>query len=505
MEASLALKWLVVLPLIGSILIYLTGRLAARRFGDSYGQNPACWVALLTLGASIAALGFAAVPALNGKSVTWQVGVVSLTLDGIGVLLAAVVLILGFMVTLYSVRYMQWEVGEEKFYALLVAMTGTIVGLGCASDLFNLWVWFEAMAITSYMLVAFYRQQPASLEAGVKYLVQSASGSVLVLLGVALVFAQSGTLDLAAIRTGEGSGVPAIYLAAGALFLIGFGVKAAFVPLHTWLPDAHSQAPSGISAMLSGVVIEAGLIALLRVLASLAGVSNSWGIFLLGFGAINMLLGNLMALRQDHVKRLLAYSSVSHIGYILVGIGVAAAFGSQAGAAGGFFHIVTHALMKGLAFLSAGALLYVLYLSKGSHNPLVKEDLNGAAGKYPLVAFVFSVALLGLGGLPPLAGFMSKWQIFVAGFQTGNGWVMALVIFAALNSVLSLGYYAPLVNRMYRHDAGAAITEGGKVPALMTIPLVLLAAAVIVLGFWPSLVSWLTEPAGQVLTALFAR
>jgi formate hydrogenlyase subunit 3/multisubunit Na+/H+ antiporter MnhD subunit len=226
---------------------------------------------------------------------------------------------------------------------------------------------------------------------------------------------------------------------------------------------------------------------------------------LLGFGAINMMFGNLMALRQDQVKRLLAYSSVSHIGYILVGIGVAAAFGSQTGAAGGFFHIITHALMKGLAFLSAGAFLYVFYLSKESHKPLVKEDLNGAAGKYPLVAFVFSVALLGLGGLPPLAGFMSKWQIFVAGFQTGNGWVMALVIFAALNSVLSLGYYAPLVNRMYRHVAGTAVKEGGKVPALMAIPLVLLAGAVIVLGFWPSLVSWLTEPAGQVLVALFAR
>src|SRR5450759_1679691 len=217
MDASLALKWLIVIPLIGSIFIYLIGRLAARRYGDSYGQNPACWVALLTLVASLGALGFAAVPALNGMPVTWQVGAVSLTLDGIGVLLAAVVLILGFMVTLYSVRYMQWEVGEEKFYALLVAMTGTIVGLGCARDLFNLWVWFEAMAITSYMLVAFYRLQPASLEAGVKYLVQSASGSVLVLLGVALVFAQSGTLDLAAIRAGEGSGVPAIYLAAGPL------------------------------------------------------------------------------------------------------------------------------------------------------------------------------------------------------------------------------------------------------------------------------------------------
>jgi NADH:ubiquinone oxidoreductase subunit 2 (subunit N) len=131
--------------------------------------------------------------------------------------------------------------------------------------------------------------------------------------------------------------------------------------------------------------------------------------------------------------------------------------------------------------------------------------LNGAAGKYPLVAFVFSVALLSLGGLPPLAGFMSKWQIFVAGFQTGNGWAIGLVIFAAFNSVLSLGYYAPLVNRMYRHEAGTAVKEGGKVPLAITIPLVLLAAGVIVLGFWPNLASGITDPAGKVLVALFAR
>ena len=505
MDASIAFRWLIALPLLGPVLIYLVGRFVARRFGDSFGRNPAWWLGLLVLAATGVALWFTAAPVLNGSVVSWQVGAVSLRMDGIGAILALVVVGLGFVVTLYSSRYMQAEVGEEKFYALLVTMVGTIIGLGCAADLFNLWVWFEAMAISSYMLVAFYRQQPSSLEAGVKYLVQSAAGSTLVLLGIALVFAQTGTLDLAAIRTALAGGSNDLVLAAGALFVIGFGVKVALVPLHTWLPDAHSQAPSGISAMLSGVVIEAGLVALLRVLGSLAGVSTSWGFILMGFGAVNMLLGNLMALRQEQVKRLLAFSSVSHMGYILVGIGVAAAFDSQAAAAGGFFHILTHAMMKGLAFLAAGALMYVFYITKGSHNALVKEDLNGAAGKYPLVAFTFSVALLGLGGLPPLAGFMSKWQIFVAGFQTGDGWAMALVIFAALNSVLSLGYYAPLVNRMYRLESSEAVKGGCKVPLAITVSLALLAAGVIVLGFWPNLASGITGPAGQALTALFAH
>ncbi len=142
-------------------------------------------------------------------------------------------------------------------------------------------------------------------------------------------------------------------LGAGALFVIGFGVKVAFVPLHTWLPDAHSQAPSGISAMLSGVVIEIGLIAMLRALSVLSGSTLSWGLLFLVFGAVNMLFGNLLALRQTVVKRMLAYSSLSHIGYILVGLGIALYSGVALGAQGAFFHLFNHMLMKGLAFLAS--------------------------------------------------------------------------------------------------------------------------------------------------------
>ena len=216
---------------------------------------------------------------------------------------------------------------------MLLVIIGTMIGLGSARDLFNLWMWFEAMAVSSYLLVAFYRERPASLEAGVKYLVQSATGSVLVLLGVALVLGQVGTLDMEQIRSIIASEptAPLSLLLAGAFFVIGFGVKVAFVPLHTWLPDAHSQAPSGISAMLSGVVIEAGLVAMLRALSTLGGFAVSWGMLLLAFGALNMFFGNLMALRQTQIKRMLAYSSLSHIGYILLGIGIALTNGNFAG------------------------------------------------------------------------------------------------------------------------------------------------------------------------------
>jgi formate hydrogenlyase subunit 3/multisubunit Na+/H+ antiporter MnhD subunit len=286
-------------------------------------------------------------------------------------------------------------------------------------------------------------------------------------------------------------------------FFVAFAVKLPIVPLHGWLPDAHSQAPSGVSAMLSGVVIEAGLVAMLRSLGCLAPVGATWGAMILPFGALNMIVGNLMALRQTQVKRMFAYSSVSHMGYMLVGFGVAVGYGITNGAAGGFFHLLNHALMKGLAFMAAGALLYSLHIARGSHRPLTVEDLNGAGNRYPVTAFALSVAVLALGGLPPLSGFMSKWQIFVAGFETRSAGVELLVVFAAINSVLSLAYYAPLVNRMYRHEPSAVVAAGRPVPMLMAVPVVVLTVLVVVLGFWPGLVAPLTHPAAVHLVSMF--
>jgi len=161
--------------------------------------------------------------------------------------------------------------------------------------------------------------------------------------------------------------------------------------------------------------------------------------------------------------------------------------------------------MKGLAFLAAGALLYCLFIAAGSHDSLMIADLAGAARRYPLPALALSIAVLGLGGLPPLAGFMSKWQIFVAGFQTHNLAIMGLVIFAALNSVLSLGYYAPLVNAMYRQEPSPAVLRGKPMPLAMGIPLVVLSAAVVAIGIWPTLVQWLSAPAGAALLTAFGR
>jgi proton-translocating NADH-quinone oxidoreductase chain N len=350
------------------------------------------------------------------------------------------------------------------------------------------------MAASSYLLVAFESTQATSLEAGLKYLVQSAAGSALILIGVALILAQTGSLSFSGVQQTRLS--PGM-LAAGALFVVGFGVKSALVPMHTWLPDAHAQAPGGISAMMSGVVIEAALVALLRLLTALA--APSWAELLMAAGALNMFVGNLLALQQTQVKRLLAYSSLSHMGYILLGVGIGLYSGQTEGTQGGLFHLLNHGMMKGLAFLVAGALLYALRPGSDDYTPLTIGDLGGAAQRYPFAALALSIALLGLGGLPPLAGFMSKWQIFVAGFATHNVWVIGLVVFAAFNSVLSLAYYMPLVNALYRRQPSRTVTQGSRLPLIMQIPCVLLTLAILVLGIWPSLSTWLTGPASNGL------
>jgi formate hydrogenlyase subunit 3/multisubunit Na+/H+ antiporter MnhD subunit len=206
---------MIVILLVASPLIYLAGRLSGRQRTTSVAQTLA-----------VLALGLAWIPfvlaARGPLPTTWTFGAISLTLDGLGLLLAAVALGLGLLVALFSGAYLKAEIGQEKFFAMLVAMVGVMIGLWVAADLFNLWIWFEAMAVCSYLLVAFHREEPAALEAGVKYLVQSAAGSVMVLIGIALVLARRDA-DLNDIQSVRGDGFAGCWRPA--LFVIGFGVS----------------------------------------------------------------------------------------------------------------------------------------------------------------------------------------------------------------------------------------------------------------------------------------
>ncbi len=494
---------LLTIPFLAAPILYLLGRTSLRK-GRVWGMSLARILTLLVLAGEMVLTYLNVRTSINSSGVMITVGQVDLLFDGVNLILTSIVLVLGFCVTLFSIPYMAKEKGEEKFYALLLMTIGSIIGLGASFDLFNLWVWFEAMAISTYFLVAFYNEQPASLEAGVKYLVQSAVGSALVLFGIAGIYVSLGTTSLTDLSN-YSSMIGGFGIIGVVLMIVGFGVKAALVPLHTWLPDAHSQAPSGISAMLSGIVIEAGLVAMLRTISMVAGLGVNWGLILIVFACLNILVGNLMALRQTEVKRLLAYSSLAHVGYMLFGFGVAFAFSSINSVTGAFFHMITHALMKGLAFLAAGALLYALHLAKEDHSPLTLDDLNGASRKYPLIAVGLSIAVLSLAGLPPFAGFMSKWMILVGAVETQNPWMIGLVVFVALNSVLSLAYYAPIVNRLFKRETSAAVENGARVSWLMSLPVVLLSLLILLLGVWPTVVNFFYNFSGMHLLYYFVR
>ncbi|MBN2048603.1 MAG: hypothetical protein JW750_12230 [Anaerolineaceae bacterium] len=505
MTAAFALQTLIFLPVITFPFIYLIGRGLLRLTRKAkVVRNPARWLAIAVLLAICYPLYIVVRHFLENGAFTIVLGTITLQMDGISMLLSVLVVLISLLIVIFSADYMAGDLGEEKYYALIVLMVGMIIGLGSATDLFNLWVWFEAMAITPYVLVSFYHDQPASLEAGVKYLIQSAAGTMMVLFGMMIIFLKTGSLLMSDIAAMNISDAPAFY-AAGALFIIGFGVKIALVPMHTWLPDAHSQAPSGISALLSGIVIETGLIALLRVLGMISSVFNQAGIVLLIFAALNIFIGNMLALKQNEIKRMVAFSSISHVGYILLGIGITMHYGGINGAQGGFFHLFNHGIMKGLTFLAVGSLLFALRLAKGDHSPLVKEDLNGVAKRYPRIAVTLSIGLFALGGLPPFAGFMSKMQIFLAGFETHDPLAIGLVIFAAVNSVISLAYYTPLVNRMYRRHQSEVVLSGASISTGMKIPLTILMILTVILGFYPALLNWLTQPAAQALLDAFTH
>ena len=477
MNATTLLQTSIGFLVLGAIASYLGGALFRER-----ERLVSSVVAFLALLGSVVSLAFLFPLLQQGSQSVVLFGFLQWQVDLLGWIVSMVGLVLGLVVTLYSIDYMKDDNGHRAFFPLLLLLLVAVIGLGFAFDLFNIYLFFELLALASFALVAFHKNHWEPVEAGIKFLVASVTGSALVLLGVALVYMNFGTLNLFDLFNLTRETSISIWLPI-TCFVVGFGIKAAIFPLHTWLPDAHSEAPSGISAMLSGIIIEAGLFTLLRVMLAM-GTSLPWGQILIWFSLLTMTAGNLMALTQKQIKRMLAYSSVAQMGYILLGIGVGIAYAVPAGTAGGVFHITTHAAMKGLAFLCAGALI----LRLGSKN---LDDMRGAGWRMPVTAITFTVAVLSLAGVPPFAGFMSKLLIYQSGIQSATtlGWVASFV--AIFNSVLSLGYYLPAVGILYAKNPAPGVSTIKEAPWTMVLALLVLALIVLYLGISPDPVrSW---------------
>ena len=401
-----------------------------------------------------------------------------LRIDSLSIFMASIFILLGFFAALYSIRYMEKDSGVTLYYTLLLIMICGLLGVVFSGDFFTLFVFWELMCITSYMLVAFRKQHWEPIEAGLKYLVISSAGSATILLGLSILYGLAGTLnfvELAAIATEMSNiwcGISLIFI------LAGFGVKAAIFPFHTWLPDAHPAAPTPISALLSGIVIKAGVYAILRSLFMIfLPVNFSWQTAIVIISVLTMSFGNLAALLQDDIKRLLAYSSIAQMGYIFFAISTAANPSALTiGLTAALLHVLNHALMKGLLFLCAGAFIY----RAGTRS---LKELAGIGHKMPATAIAFTVGALAISGLPSLNGFVSELMIVYAGIQANMPVSTAIFL---INILVGFAYYLRLIKIIVWSTPSETFDKIRDAPLLMLVPILALTITCIMIGVYPS-------------------
>jgi multicomponent Na+:H+ antiporter subunit D len=414
---------------------------------------------------------------------------ITLVLDGFSVLLLLTISLVGLAVTLFSIDYMEHYGSKGAFYALLLIMIAGMNGLVLSNDLFTIYLFLEAAAIASYGLIAFGLKRD-ELEASLKYLMLSAVATAFLLLSIAILFGLTGSLQLDAVAAGlSGLNARGVAYFCAALFLMGFGLKAALVPFHAWLPDAHSSAPAPISAMLSGVLIKvSGVYALTRICLTVFGIRSDIGSVLMVLGVASILVGALLALGQNDIKRMLAYSSISQVGYVVLGIGI----GTPLGILGGLFHLLNHAVAKSLLFLDSGALEH----ATGTRE---LDKMGGLGVKMPITAGTSVIGSLAIAGVPPLNGFWSKLLIVLALIQAR---LYGLALIAVLAGVLTLWYYLIIQRRAFFGKLNETWRNVREAPFWMSAATLLLGAVCLLVGFFfpIAILDWI-KPAADALTA----
>jgi multicomponent Na+:H+ antiporter subunit D len=424
---------------------------------------------------------------------------INLVADGLSKLLLITVSAISFLTTVFSIRYMARYTSKGLYYSLFSLMVCGMNGVILAGDLFNLYVFIEIAAISSYALVAFGCESE-ELEACFKYLILGSVASAFVLFGIGILYNLTGTLNMAQLaqRTSNLNGNPALALVA-AFFFFGFGLKAAMVPFHAWLPDAHPSAPAPISAMLSGVFIKAsGIYVLARLFFNVLGMCELYAHVLMALGGLSMIIGVLLAVGQWDFKRLLAYHSISQMGYVVLAVGVGgevmARNGNHAVAAlaifGGLFHLINHAAFKSLLFLCSGSIEY----RTGTRD---LKQLGGLCWKMPLTNACCRVAALSISGVPPFNGFWSKLIIIIAVVQAGHWWLGGLTVLVSFLTLLS---FVKVQRYALQGPLPGLLRSIRETPWTMTVPLVGLAAVCILAGLLlPLYHEVLLDPARDVM------
>ncbi len=396
--------------------------------------------------------------------------------DLFGSFFAIALLIVSVMVTASSWNYYKGKTNPAAYYSLILLSTIGMVIIAYSTDFVMLFVAWELMSLPTYALAGFSKRDPISNEAAIKYFMFGALSSALIVFAMGLVYGLTGTTNIGdsirALTTLDASLTPVALLAVG-LFIAGFGFKMGLVPFHMWLPDAYEGAPTTIGALLAAGTKKAGFAAALRVIVlGMFALNLDWTLTLAIVAIFTMTLGNLGALMQRSVTRILAYSSIAQAGYIMIGIALAP-YSDQA-LSGSLFHIINHAVMKSAAFIAAAAVATAIA-------GYSLDKYRGLGKRMPITAIALSISLLALAGVPPLNGFWSKLVLFGAGINSGPlvEWGPWLAIAGVLNSALSLGYYAWIMRKMYMEDA----PDMSKVKEPRAIVAVLVFAMVFMVGF----------------------
>ena len=444
-------------------------------------KRPLAWFALVPLVAIAAYL----VTKLffSSEPLSMQVGTL-LTLDTFSALFMLVFISVGIVIVLASPEFIRRDRNHGEYYALvLLALTGMTV-VSESNDLIALFVGLETAGISSFALSGFRKSENRSAEAATKYFIIGGFSSALTLFAISLIYGVAGTTNIEAIgQTLQGSmvaldGSRSVVLLAVVLFIAGLGFKIALVPFHMWAPDVYEGSPTPISGLLAAASKKMGFAALFKIfLLAVIVTKTDWQVAIAALAIISMTVGNLIAISQTNIKRMLAYSSIAQAGYILIALPV----GTQYALEGGLFHILTHAFMKSGAFMVVAAMGAVAIGEK-------LEDFRGLSKRSPFLSFSMAIFLLSLAGIPPLAGFSSKFVLFssaVYASESGPTWLVWLAIAGVLNSALSLYYYARVIKYMYM-DPGP--TDRIRVPPMIGISIAFALIMVVAIGLYPQAV-----------------
>ena len=477
----------IIIPLAAAFIISLIGK-RYRRAGDILANLAG--LALLTL-------SFFALWTLNSQSSTilvYKVGGwippigICMVLDGLTSFMLVTINLVSLLVTIYSISYMEKYTAKYRFYTLFMLMLAGMNGVIITGDMFNLFVFLEIASIASYALVAFGTESE-ELEASFKYAIMGSVASSFILLGIALLYSYTSSLNMADISASlAGKGHSNIVAFISVLFLMGFGLKAAIVPFHAWLPDAHPSAPAPVSAMLSGVFIKTlGIYVLARVFFNVLGASSTLLLLLVILGIISMSVGGFLAIGQKDIKRMLAYSSISQIGYIIFAVGI----GTPWAILGGLFHLMNHAIFKSLLFLNSGAVEY-------STRTRDLEQMGGLNRRLPVTGYTSLVGSMSISGIPPLGGFWSKLIIIIAAIQARY---VGFAIIAILISIVTLAYYLKLQKYAFFGELNKRWEKIKEVPFSMRLSMIILSVLCIIVGLVliPSLIGFIKQAADALL------